>query len=337
VGIVGLFVNLTDKFVILFYRKGAHQLHAVNMSGDADAMENEKVKDLRRLFEESATQEIRTIQEIERNMNELSEYIDQLQRFCLKKSSEIKDLRRNISDSNTGRMISGYSVAKDVIQQLEKKVAEKNTKIMRLRKDVAQRDLKLSMAETSCEKNNSLIQELNIDITEKQKEIEEMSKQIAELKQSLQKEKNTTENQRKHANPRENECCVHEKDETISRLRETNYEQNVEIKNLREAITQLQKNLTEKENEHFINKRLSNIMKIQQLEPLAKKSREIEELLNNLKQETANITDRLACASTCTTVSTRSSETVLRGSHFCFELYVASSRYGRKYYNREPF
>jgi predicted RNase H-like nuclease (RuvC/YqgF family) len=99
------------------------------MSGDADAMENEKVEDLRRLFEQSATQEIRTIQEIERSMSELSEYVDQLQRFCLKKSSEIKDLRRNISDPNTGRVISGYSVAKDVIQQLEKKVAEKNKEI----------------------------------------------------------------------------------------------------------------------------------------------------------------------------------------------------------------
>jgi predicted RNase H-like nuclease (RuvC/YqgF family) len=289
------------------------------MSGDADAMENEKVKDLRRLFEESATQEIRTIQEIERNINELSEYVDQLQKFCLKKSSEIKDLRRNISDSNTGRVVSGYSVAKDVIQQLEKKLAEKNTEIVLLKNDVAQRDLKLSTAETTCEKNNSLIQELNIDNTQKQKQIEEMSKQIAELKQSLQKEKNTTENQRKHANPRENECCVDEEEETISRLRETNDEQNEEIKKLREAVTQLQKNLTEKENQHYINKRLSNTMKIQQLEPLATKSREIEELLNKLKQETANITDRLACANTCTTVSTRSPETVLRGNHFCFQ------------------
>jgi hypothetical protein len=78
-------------------------------------------------------------------------------------------------------------------------------------------------------------------------------------------------------------------------------------------------------------------MKIRQLEPLAKKSSEIEELLNKLKQETANITDRLACASTCTTVSTRSPERVLQGQHFCLQLYVASSRSGQKRYNREPF
>jgi uncharacterized coiled-coil protein SlyX len=185
-----------------------------------------------------------------------------------------------------------------------------------LKKDVAQRDLKLSTAETNCEKNNSLIQELNIDNTEKQKQIEEMIKQIAALRQSLQEANSSTESQRKHANPRENECCVDEKDETISRLRETNDEQNEEIKKLREAVTQLKKNLTEKENEHYINKRLSNTMKIQQLEPLAKKSREIEELLNKLKEETANITDRLACANTCTTVGTRSSERVLQGYHF---------------------
>jgi chromosome segregation ATPase len=203
------------------------------MSGDTDAMESEKVKDLRRLFEESATQEMSTMKEIERNISELSEYIDQLQRFCHKKSSEIKDLRRNISDSNTGRVVSGYSVAKDVIQQLEKKVAEKNKEIMHLKKDVAQRDLKLSSAETNYEKYNSLIQELTIDNTEKQKQIEEMSKQITELRQSLEKENNTTENQRKQVNSRENECCVDENDETIHRLREKNDEQNEEIKKLK--------------------------------------------------------------------------------------------------------
>jgi chromosome segregation ATPase len=203
------------------------------MSGDADAMESEKVTNLRRFFEESATQDTRLMQEIERNIYELSEYIDQVQRFCQKKSSEIKDLRRNISDSNTGRIISGYSVAKDVIQNLEKEVAEKNKEIMHLKNDVAQRDLKLSAAETTYEKNSSWMQKLKIDNTEKQKQIEEMRKQIIELRQSLTEKNNTTENsekQQKLANPRDNECCVDEKDETISRLRETNDEQNEEIK-----------------------------------------------------------------------------------------------------------
>jgi hypothetical protein len=77
------------------------------MSGDADAMENEKVKDLRRLFEESATQEMRTIQEIERNISELSEYIDQLQRFCHKevirnKGLETKHFRLKHGESGFG-------------------------------------------------------------------------------------------------------------------------------------------------------------------------------------------------------------------------------------------
>jgi septation ring formation regulator EzrA len=102
------------------------------------------------------------------------------------------------------------------------------------------------------------------------------------------------------------------------------------LRKLREAVTQLKKNLAEKENQYCINKRLSITMKIRQLEPLAKNSSEIEELLNKLKQETANIADRLACASTCTTDSRRLPESVLRGQQSCFQLYVASSRNGKK-------
>jgi predicted RNase H-like nuclease (RuvC/YqgF family) len=94
-------------------------------------------------------------------------------------------------------------------------------------------------------------------------------------------------------------------------LRKTIDERNAEIEKMHETITQLRKNLAEKENQHRINKQLSNRMKIRQLEPLAKKSKEIEELLNKLKQETANIAERLACGSTCQPISTNTSASSL--------------------------
>ena len=84
------------------------------MSGDTDANDVTQVRELRRVFEESASQEIRTIQEMDRNICDVSDYIEQMQRFFNKKSSEIKELRKNISDPTTERVISGYSMAKDV-------------------------------------------------------------------------------------------------------------------------------------------------------------------------------------------------------------------------------
>jgi predicted nucleic acid-binding Zn-ribbon protein len=284
-------------------------LRSITMS--ADANEGDKVRDLRRLFEDSATQEKQLIQEIDRSISEISDYINQVQRFCCKKSSEIKDLRKNISDSDTGNVITGYSLAKNMIQQLEGKVAEKSKEIMRLKKDVAQRDLKLSTAEKNVEENNVRIQELHIDISEKRRLIEEMNRQITELKHGFEDETRTSENQLKQVNNRQSKCSDDEKDELISSLRKTNDERNAEIEQMHKTITRLRQNLAEKENQHRINKQLSNRMKIRQLEPLAKKSKEIEELLNKLKQETVNIAERLAYESTCQPISTNTSESSL--------------------------
>ena len=83
----------------------------MRMSGDADTNDVIQVRELRRVFEESASQEMRTMQEMDRNICEVSDYIEQMQRFFIKKSSEIKDLRKAISDPTTGRVISGYSMA----------------------------------------------------------------------------------------------------------------------------------------------------------------------------------------------------------------------------------
>jgi predicted RNase H-like nuclease (RuvC/YqgF family) len=281
------------------------------MSVDANANGDNKVRNLRQLFEESATQEIRATQELDKNISEISEYIDQVQRFCIKKSSEIKNLRQNISDTDTGRVTSGYSVAKDMIQQLEKKVAEKSKDVMRLKNDVAQKDLQLSKAEKSVEENNVRIQELNIDIDKKQRLIEELNRQIIEMKQILENENRSTENPREPVK----EC----KDEIISCLKDTsNEERNAEIEKMRSTIAELQKNLTEKENQHRIERRLCNFMKIRQLEPLAKKSVDMEELLIKIRQETAFIAERVTVGNTCqpiksTAVAANSSDRPLTG------------------------
>ena len=64
------------------------------MSGDADTNDVTQVRELRRVFEESASQEMRTMQEMDRNICDVTDYIEQMQRFFIKKSSEIKDLRK---------------------------------------------------------------------------------------------------------------------------------------------------------------------------------------------------------------------------------------------------
>lgn len=266
------------------------------MSNDADANSGNEVGNLRRLFDECATEEMRTIQEIDRNICEISDYIEKMQRFCQKKSSEIRELRKNCSDSHTGRMISEYSMAKDMIQKLEKKVAQKDNDIIRLKKDIAQRDLILSGAE----KNNLLTHELDAEIARKQILIEEMNRQMVEMRESLEDKDRTTV---ERASERETKCRIDDKDEIISCLRKTDDDRMREIEKMRQTMIQLQKKLTETENQRCINKRLSNIMKIRQLEPLAKKSAEIEELLTKIKQETADIAERLAFGSMCQPIS----------------------------------
>ena len=106
--------------------------------------------------------------------------------------------------------------------------------------------------------------------------------------------------------------------EIIEGLRETIIERDGTIGRLNNTIIQLQKDLSEKETQQCINKQLSNTVKIRQLEPLAKQSPEIEELLNKLKQDTAIIVERLVNANSCQTndsnsPQSRSPDKPLRG------------------------
>jgi predicted RNase H-like nuclease (RuvC/YqgF family) len=261
------------------------------MSGDIRANDGDKVSNLKQMFEESATHEMRTMQEIDRNISEVGEYIDQMQRFWNKKSSEIKDLRRNISDSKTGRVVSGYSFARDMIQQQEKQLAEKSEDIMRLKKDVEQRDLRLSMAQKNVDEINLRIQKLSTENSEKNNLIEKMNRQIIEIRQDLEKKNRTTENPQEL----ETKCNVDCKHGTTSVLTQADKEKNEEIEKMRHIIAQLEESLTEKEKQQAIERRLGNYMKIRQLESLAKKSVEIEELLDRLKRETANYAAERTC------------------------------------------
>ena len=270
--------------------------YIVRMSDDADTNDVTQVRELRRVFEESTSQEIRTMQEMDRNMCEVSDYIEQMQRFFVKKSSEIKDLRKTIADPTTGRVTSGYSMAKDMIQKLEKKVAEKAKDIMRLRKDVSQRDLQLSMVGRNAEENSVRVKELSLEIATKQRLIEEMERRIIELREGLEKKDRTIDNQLSQSTELETNNSVDDMNEKVEELRDAIMEKDEIIGRLNDIITQLQKDRSEKEAEDCINRQLSNTMKIRQLEPLAKHSPEIEELLNKLRQETAIIVQRLVNA-----------------------------------------
>jgi hypothetical protein len=266
----------------------------VKMLGDADSNDVTKVRELRRVFEESASQEMTKMHEMDRNICEISDYIEQMQRFFNKKSSDLQDLRKTISDPSTGRVNSGYSMAKDMIQNLEKKVAEKAKAIIRLKKDVAQRDLQLSMAERNFEETSVQIKELKVEIAEKQRLIEDRDRQIIELREGLERKDRTTENQMLPINEQETNNCVVEKiaideqDAVVAR--------DGAIERLNYTISQLQKSLSEKETQISINKQLSNTIKIRQLEPLEKHSPEIGDLLNKLRQETVIIVERLVNA-----------------------------------------
>jgi DNA repair exonuclease SbcCD ATPase subunit len=274
------------------------------MSGDGDTNDVTQVTELRRVFEESASQEIMTIQEMDRSLTEVSDFIEQMQRFFSKKSSDIKDLRQTISDPTTRRVTSGYSMAKDMIQKLEKKVAEKAKDLIRLRKDVSQKDQQLSMAERIAE--------------EKQKLIEERERQIIELRERQQERDRTSKNQTPQINEQETNNNDYDTNEKIEELREAIMDRDGAIERLNDIINQLQKDLSDKETQQYMNKQLSNTMKIRQLEPLAKQFPEIEEFLNKLKEETAIIVERLVNANNCPATdanvpTSRTPDKLLRG------------------------
>jgi uncharacterized protein (DUF2344 family) len=270
------------------------------MSGDADTNDVTQVRELRRVFDESASQEMRTMQEMEKHISEVSDCIEKLQRFCDKKSFEIKNLKKTLSDPTTGRVISGYSMAKDMIQKLEKKVAEKAKDIMRLKKEVAHKDVQLSQAERTAEENIVKLKEFSSDIARKERLIKEMNGQIIELRDSLQKKDET--NQGPQSTPQ---------DPMVQDPKVAVIERNGEIERLIDVITQLQKDLSEKETQQCINKQLSNTMKIRQLEPLAKQSPDVAELLDKLKQETAIIVERLVNANSSQATNSNSPATGL--------------------------
>jgi hypothetical protein len=294
------------------------------MSSDPGPSDVTQVRELRRLFEESTSQEMRTMQEMDRKIGEVSEYIEEMQRFFNKKLSEIKDLKQTISDPTTGRVISGYSMAKDMIQKLEKKVAEKAKDNMILKNQVTQNGLQLSIAEKNAEEKSVRIKELTVDLAEKQRLIEEMDRKITEYTEGLQKKDIITEDKQtqsispetKASTAPETKATVDDKDEMILRLRGYNNERNEEIKKLHDTITQLQKDLSEKETQQYINKQLSNAMKMRQLEPLAEQSPEIMELISELRQETASIIERLADAKRCQPVQSNASASTLPGQQF---------------------
>lgn len=120
-----------------------------------------------------------------------------------------------------------------------------------------------------------------------------MERQIIEMKQRLAEKDRTAEVRQERLNERETTCKVDERDEIMSHLRQTFDCGNEEIEKMRQTITQLQKNLSESENQLCINKQLSNFMKMRRLKFLAEKSVETEELLNKLKKERANIAEWL--------------------------------------------
>jgi hypothetical protein len=262
------------------------------MSGEADSNDEIHMKELRRAFDKAASQDVRTMQEMDEKICEVSQYIEQMQIFLSKKSSEMEDLRKTISDPTTRRAISSYSMATDIIQKLENKVADNAEDIMRLKEVIADKDLQLSMVKRSAEENSVRIKELSVDIVEKQRLIDEMNKQIVHLTEAPRKEYGATETHMLPINEQETKNSTDDRNELI-------LQKDATIKRLKGIISQLQQNLLEKETQQCISRKLSITMKIRQLEPLAKQSPEIEELLNKLRQETAITVERQVNADSC--------------------------------------
>jgi chromosome segregation ATPase len=266
---------------------------------------------LRNAFEESAANDMRTVQELERNLDEVTDYVGGIERFFHKKLSEIRDLRTSISDTATGRVKSGYSVAKDAIRELENKVKAQEKEILRLKENISRKDIQLTDATRRC-----------VD------EVDAVPKQIFTAINQQASEWREGSEEANDSNPTGN--TVHHKDEMTSclneelnRLKKDAEEKSIkicildavikqkdrELEQLGRSRAELELSLSEKEKEHLVNKRLNNIKKIRQLETLAKKSIEIEELVNKLRHETANIADRLADRNNCQAISPAAAST----------------------------
>lgn len=279
---------------------------AAEMSSCADANAINKVSDLRRLFDASATRGMEAMQELDRSVCEVSEYVERVQRFFLRKSSEMGDLRQRISDSNPGGVISGYATAVNVIRALEKDAVEREKHILRMKKDADRRNLMLSEAEKDAKRNMMLVEGSRVDTAIKRKLIAEMYHQIVDLEGDLSAANDiTTDSQQKQLNKQEAKNKV--VDKIISSLRGSLADRNREIETMRETIIQLQKSLLEKENQRYISRRLSNTKKIRQLESMGADSPEIADLLNKLRQEKAIIAEHLLSGSTCQQVNSNAS------------------------------
>lgn len=244
-----------------------------------------KMDELRRLFEESAHSDFRLMQEMHRKVGEVGECIDRSDAFFRKISSDVKELRDNLS--NTSMVNSCYFNAKNVIQELEKRAKENENIIRRLNRDVDEKNIKLSAMEENAKETSAVIREMTADISEKQSRIEDLRREMKELKESCLQQ---------------TQRIVDEKDKVISRMRKEirqlqkeNKEQHIEICELSnkikvdsrmiEVIADLERKLAQKDNECGIRKQLSNSLKIRQLETMNKKSVEIVALISKLRRE----------------------------------------------------
>lgn len=289
------------------------------------------VSGLRSTFEQSATSDARTMQEMERNLNEIGDYIEEIGRFFRKKSSDVKVLRMGVSDASSGRMNSGYSMAKDLIRDLENQVRHKEMLISRLNEEFARKDSRLSEQEGRCADaacvGGSTAEEL----------ADETDRRTVDVR--------ARRNARDFSNQRRGGKNADERDEMISRLLEElrklekdNDEKNITIRNLEAAVVEkskeaeeldevrikLEKIIADKDNEYLSNKRLNNMKKLRQLETLGKKSVEIEELICRLKTEIANIAGRLPDGNHCQLIGSSSATTTPNkrsstssGNHSC--------------------
>ena len=114
------------------------------MSGEEKGQGTPKVNRLTELYDVfRSSHEAKTVQELEKHLDELTTMIEHLDKLAKKKTQDIKDLKAEVLSEDTGRIKSCYSVAKGIIEQMEQTINDQNDKIRNLRLCEVQKDKKI--------------------------------------------------------------------------------------------------------------------------------------------------------------------------------------------------
>jgi predicted RNase H-like nuclease (RuvC/YqgF family) len=142
-----------------------------------------------------------------------------------------------------------------------------------------------------------LIQELTVNIAERDKQIKGLALEITNLQHSLKEKDEVIQKLKGSIDEWEQKLEV--KSQEVQRLNDCVSERNSQIKSLTDGNLKLKENVSLVERELLVNKQLQNAMKLRELEKVKSKSQEIERVILKIKEETASIARNLGDRDVC--------------------------------------